>query len=158
LQWGFRRLSIIDLDQGDQPIYNEDGSLVVMFNGEIYNYQQLREILVAKGHQFSTNTDTEVLVHGFEEWQEDLLNKLRGMFAFAIWNKKEKSLFLARDFFGIKPMHYTQVGDHFIYGSEIKSILQFPGFEKKLNLNALDHYISFEYPVLRKLFLKTSSA
>jgi asparagine synthase (glutamine-hydrolysing) len=151
---GFRRLSIIDLDQGDQPIYNEDGSLVVMFNGEIYNYQQLREILVAKGHQFSTNTDTEVLVHGFEEWQEDLLNKLRGMFAFAIWNKKEKSLFLARDFFGIKPMHYTQVGDHFIYGSEIKSILQFPGFEKKLNLNALDHYISFEYPVPPETFFE----
>jgi asparagine synthase (glutamine-hydrolysing) len=151
---GFRRLSIIDLDQGDQPIYNEDGSLVVMFNGEIYNYQQLREILVAKGHQFSTNTDTEVLVHGFEEWQEDLLNKLRGMFAFAIWNKKEKSLFLARDFFGIKPMHYTQVGNHFIYGSEIKSILQFPGFEKKLNLNALDHYISFEYPVPPETFFE----
>ncbi|MFU0832090.1 MAG: Asparagine synthase (Glutamine-hydrolyzing) [Oscillospiraceae bacterium] len=151
---GFRRLSIIDLNQGDQPIYNEDGSLVVMFNGEIYNYQQLREILVAKGHQFSTNTDTEVLVHGFEEWQEDLLNKLRGMFAFAIWNKKEKSLFLARDFFGIKPMHYTQVGDHFVYGSEIKSILQFPGFEKKLNLNALDHYISFEYPVPPETFFE----
>lgn len=154
---GFRRLSIIDLDQGDQPIYNEDGSLVVMFNGEIYNYQQLREILVAKGHRFSTNTDTEVLVHGFEEWHEDLLNKLRGMFAFAVWNKEDKSLFLARDFFGIKPMHYTQVGGHFVYGSEIKSILQFPGFEKKLNLNALDHYISFEYPVPPETFFENVS-
>ena len=154
---GFRRLSIIDLNQGDQPIYNEDGNLVVMFNGEIYNYQQLREILVAKGHQFATNTDTEVLVHGFEEWHEDLLNKLRGMFAFAIWNKTDKSLFLARDFFGIKPMHYAQVGDHFIYGSEIKSILQFPGFEKKLNLNALNHYISFEYPVPPETFFENIS-
>lgn len=154
---GFRRLSIIDLNQGDQPIYNEDGTLVVMFNGEIYNYQQLREILVAKGHRFATNTDTEVLVHGFEEWQEDLLHKLRGMFAFAVWNKTDKSLFLARDFFGIKPMHYTQVGGSFVYGSEIKSILEFPGFSKKLNLNALNNYISFEYPVPPETFFENVS-
>ncbi len=151
---GFRRLSIIDLNQGDQPIYNEDKTLVVTFNGEIYNYQQLREILVAKGHTFTTNTDTEVLVHGFEEWHEDLLNKLRGMFAFAIWNKTDKSLFLARDFFGIKPLHYAQVGNSFVYGSEIKSILEFPGFEKKLNLNALNNYISFEYPVPPETFFQ----
>ena len=151
---GFRRLSIIDLDGGSQPIYNEDGTLVVMFNGEIYNYQQLREILLAKGHKFTTNTDTEVLVHGFEEWHEDLLNKLRGMFAFAIWNKTDKSLFLARDFFGIKPMHYTQSGGHFIYGSEIKSLLEFPGLKKKLNLNALNNYISFEYPVPPETFFE----
>ncbi|MCI1965569.1 MAG: asparagine synthase (glutamine-hydrolyzing) [Oscillospiraceae bacterium] len=157
ISMGFRRLSIIDLKQGDQPITNEDGTLVVMFNGEIYNYQQLREILVAKGHRFKTNTDTEVLVHGFEEWREELLNKLRGMFAFAVWNKTDKSLFLARDFFGIKPMHYTQVGDSFVYGSEIKSILQFPGFEKKLNLNALNNYISFEYPVPPETFFENVS-
>lgn len=158
ISMGFRRLSIIDLDQGSQPIYNEDKSMVLMFNGEIYNYQQLREILIAKGHRFYTKTDSEVLLHGFEEWREDLLNKLRGMFAFAIWNKNEKSLFLARDFFGIKPMHYTQVGGSFVYGSEIKSILEFPGFEKKLNLNALNNYISFEYPVPPETFLKTSLA
>ena len=154
ISMGFRRLSIIDLKEGDQPIYNEDKSLVLMFNGEIYNYQQLREILVAKGHQFYTKTDSEVLVHGFEEWGEDLLNKLRGMFAFAIWNKADKSLFLARDFFGIKPMHYAQVGGSFVYGSEIKSILKFPGFEKKLNRKALDNYISFEYPVPPETFFE----
>ncbi|MVB12159.1 Asparagine synthetase [glutamine-hydrolyzing] 1 [Caprobacter fermentans] len=157
ISMGFRRLSIIDLDQGSQPIYNEDKSMVLMFNGEIYNYQQLREILIAKGHRFYTKTDSEVLLHGFEEWREDLLNKLRGMFAFAIWNKNEKSLFLARDFFGIKPMHYTQVGGSFVYGSEIKSILEFPGFEKKLNLNALNNYISFEYPVPPETFFENVS-
>lgn len=151
---GFRRLSIIDLSQGNQPIYNEDKNLVLMFNGEIYNYQQLREILVAKGHQFYTKTDSEVLVHGFEEWQEELLNKLRGMFAFAIWNKKDKSLFLARDFFGIKPMHYATVNGNFVYASEIKSILEYPGFEKKLNKNALNNYISFEYPVPPETFFE----
>ena len=154
ISMGFRRLSIIDLNAGDQPIYNEDRSLVLMFNGEIYNYQQLREILIAKGHTFTTQTDSEVLVHGFEEWHEELLNKLRGMFAFAIWNKNDKSLFIARDFFGIKPMHYTQVGDNFVYASEIKSILEFPGFEKKLNRNALNNYISFEYMVPPETFFE----
>ena len=117
---GLRRLSIIDLSEtGDQPIYNEDRTLVLMFNGEIYNYQQLREILLAKGHRFYTKTDSEVLVHGFEEWREELLNRLRGMFAFAVWNTKDKSLFLARDFFGIKPVHYTRAGESFVYASEL---------------------------------------
>ena len=151
---GFRRLSIIDLDTGSQPIYNEDENLVLMFNGEIYNYRELRDILVSDGHAFRTKTDSEVLVHGFEEWGADLLNKLRGMFAFAIWNKKEQSLFLARDFFGIKPIHYAFSGGHFIYASEIKSILDFPGFEKKLNKNALNNYISYEYPVPPETFFE----
>lgn len=143
---GFRRLSIIDVgNTGDQPIYNEDRTLALTFNGEIYNYQDLRKELIEKGHQFYTNTDSEVLVHGFEEWKEGLLNRLRGMFGFAIWNTVDKSLFVARDYFGIKPIHYTQVGDSFVYGSEIKSILEFPGFEKKFNRRALDNYISFEY-------------
>lgn len=143
---GFRRLSIIDVgNTGDQPIYNEDRTLALTFNGEIYNYQDLRKELIEKGHQFYTNTDSEVLVHGFEEWKEGLLNRLRGMFGFAIWNTVDKSLFMARDYFGIKPIHYTQVGDSFVYGSEIKSILEFPGFEKKFNRRALDNYISFEY-------------
>ena len=110
ISMGFRRLSIIDLDNGSQPIYNEDKTLVLMFNGEIYNYKQLRKELQEKGHVFATDTDSEVLVHGFEEWREDLLNRLRGMFGFAIWNRTDESLFIARDFFGIKPMHYTQVG------------------------------------------------
>ena len=137
---GFRRLSIIDISStGDQPIENEDGSLVLTFNGEIYNYQELRKELMEKGHIFRTQTDSEVLIHGFEEWQEGLLNRLRGMFGFAIWNKKDHSLFMARDFFGIKPLHYTMVGGHFVYGSEIKSILQFPGFEKKFNMDTLNN-------------------
>ena len=152
---GFRRLSIIDIaSTGDQPIYNEDRTLVLMFNGEIYNYQDLRKILIEKGHKFYTQTDSEVLVHGFEEWHEELLNKLRGMFAFAIWNTVDKSLFIARDFFGIKPMHYTQVGNSFVYASEIKSILDFPGFEKKFNKNALNNYISFEYAVPPETFFE----
>lgn len=152
---GFRRLSIIDItESGDQPIFNEDGNLVLTFNGEIYNYQELRQELMEKGHVFTTQTDSEVLVHGFEEWQENLLNRLRGMFGFAIWNRREKSLFMARDYFGIKPLHYTQVGGHFVYGSEIKSILEFPEFEKKLNLRELDRYISFEYPVPPETFFE----
>ncbi len=155
ISMGFRRLSIIDIaSTGDQPIYNEDKTLVLMFNGEIYNYQELRKTLIEKGHRFYTQTDSEVLVHGFEEWHEELLNKLRGMFAFAIWNTKDQSLFIARDYFGIKPMHYTQVGNSFVYGSEIKSILEFPGFEKKLNRNALNNYISFEYAVPPETFFE----
>ena len=154
IEMGFRRLSIIDLNKGDQPIYNEDRTLVLTFNGEIYNYKELRKELISKGHKFYTETDSEVLVHGFEEWREGLLNRLRGMFAFAVWNTKEKSLFLARDYFGIKPVHYTQVGKSFVYASEIKSILEFPGFEKKLNKNALDSYISFEYPVPPETFFE----
>ena len=152
---GFRRLSIIDISEtGDQPIYNEDKSLVLTFNGEIYNYREMREILLQKGHVFTTQTDSEVLIHGFEEWGEDLLNKLRGMFGFAIWNKKDKSLFIARDYFGIKPVHYAVVNGNLVYGSEIKSILEYPGFERKFNRNALDRYISFEYSVPPETFFE----
>ena len=95
-----------------------------------------------------------MLLHGFEEWHEGLLNRLRGMFGFAIYNKKDKSLFMARDFFGIKPLHYTMVGDHFVYGSEIKSILQFPGFEKKFNMDTLNNYLSFQYAVPPQTFFE----
>ena len=155
ISMGFRRLSIIDISQtGDQPIYNEDKSLVLTFNGEIYNYQDLRKELLEKGHVFTTKTDSEVLLHGFEEWHEGLLNRLRGMFGFAIYNKKDKSLFMASDFFGIKPLHYTMVGDHFVYGSEIKSILQFPGFEKKFNMDTLNNYLSFQYAVPPQTFFE----
>jgi len=155
ISMGFRRLSIIDVaSSGDQPIYNENKTLVLMFNGEIYNYRELRNILLEKGHRFYTQTDSEVLVHGFEEWHEDLLTKLRGMFAFAIYDTVGKSLFIARDYFGIKPMHYTQVGNHFVYASEIKSILDFPGFQKKFNKNALNNYISFEYSVPPETFFE----
>ena len=151
---GFRRLSIIDLSEGHQPIYNEDKTMVLTFNGEIYNYRELREELIAKGHVFTTHSDSEVLIHGFEEWQEDLLNRLRGMFGFAIWNRVKKELFIARDFFGIKPMHYAMVGDNFVYGSELKSILEFPGFEKKFNYRTLDNYLSFQYAVPPETFFE----
>lgn len=155
ISMGFRRLSIIDVSStGDQPIYNEDKTLVLTFNGEIYNYRELRTELIEKGHQFRTQTDSEVLVHGFEEWHEELLNRLRGMFTFAIWNTQDKSLFIARDFFGIKPLHYTMVDGHFVYGSEIKSILEFPGFQKRLDYDTLNNYLSFQYAVPPKTFFE----
>lgn len=145
ISMGFRRLSIIDLDTGDQPITNENGNLVLTFNGEIYNYKELRKELEAQGHTFATNSDSEVLVHGFEEWGEDMLPMLRGMFAFAIYNKDNKSIFLARDYFGIKPLHYTMIDDDLCYASEIKSILEHPNFVKVFNDKALDSYLSFQY-------------
>ena len=152
ISMGFRRLSIIDLDDGNQPIYNEDKTLVLTFNGEIYNYKELREELMTAGHKFYTDTDSEVLIHGFEEWREKLLDKIRGMFAFAIFNTVDSSLFMARDFFGIKPLHYAIVGNQLVYGSEIKSILQFPKFEKNFNKKALDKYLSFQYSVPPETF------
>ena len=117
---GHRRLSIIDISSsGDQPIFNEDNSLVIIFNGEIYNYKDIREKLVEAGHCFRTNTDTEVLIHGYEEYGEKLLNMLRGMFSFVIWDKNKKELFGARDFFGIKPMYYANMNGTLMFGSEI---------------------------------------
>ena len=121
---GFRRLSFLDLEGGHQPIYNETKDMVITFNGEIYNHQEIREELEAKGHVMGSHADTEVLIHGYEEWGEDILQKLRGMFAFVIWDKKNETLFGARDFFGIKPFYYSIVNGNFIYGSEIKSILE----------------------------------
>lgn len=152
---GFRRLSIIDLGAGDQPLYNEDKTLVLTFNGEIYNYKALREELLEKGHIFVTESDSEVLLHGFEEWGEELLPRLRGMFGFAIWNTEKKELFLARDPFGIKPMHYTYLADgRLVYGSEIKSILVHPDVKKEFNPAALDGYLSFQYSVPDETFFK----
>ncbi len=155
LAMAFRRLSIIDLDGGSQPIENEDGSKVLMFNGEIYNYRDLREQLLTAGHIFKTQTDSEVLLHGYEEWGADLLCRLRGMFAFAVWDKREKELFLARDFFGIKPMHYTVLPDgRLIFASEIKCILEHPDFVKEFNPSALDNYLSYQYSLPRETFFK----
>ncbi len=154
ISMGFRRLSIIDLEAGHQPIYNEDKTLVLTFNGEIYNYKQLRRELIEAGHKFSTEADSEVLVHGFEQWGEDLLPRLRGMFGFAIYNTKDRSLFVARDFFGIKPMHYAVVGNNLIYGSEIKSILEHPKYEKRFNTHALDTYLSYQYAVPPETFFE----
>lgn len=151
---GFRRLSIIDLDSGKQPIYNETNTLVITFNGEIYNYKILREELISAGHKFYTQTDSEVIIHGYEEWGEEVVKKLRGMFAFAIWNRKTDSLFIARDPFGIKPLHWTKCGENFLYASEIKSLLVFPGFEKKFNHKMLDQYLSFQYAVPPETFFE----
>lgn len=142
---GFRRLSIIDLDGGSQPIYNEDKSKVLVFNGEIYNYKILREELIAKGHKFYTHTDSEVLIHGYEEYGKDLLPRLRGMFAFVIWDTKTKKLFGARDIFGIKPFFYYLKNKTFMFGSEIKTFLSNPNFEKELNTERIPEYLCFEY-------------
>ncbi|HRR75337.1 MAG TPA: asparagine synthase (glutamine-hydrolyzing) [Ruminococcus sp.] len=152
---GHRRLSIIDISsQGNQPIFNEDRSLVIVFNGEIYNYKEIREKLAAAGHTFSTNTDTEVLIHGYEEYGEKLLNMLRGMFSFVIWNKNTKELFGARDFFGIKPMYYALMDGTFMFGSEIKSFLPHPAFKKELNTAALENYLTFQYSPAAETFFK----
>ncbi len=151
---GFRRLSIIDLSEGDQPIFNEDGNLVLTFNGEIYNYLELREELKSAGHIFKTNSDSEVLVHGFEQYGAKLVEKLRGMFAFVIYNKADGSIFGARDMFGIKPFYYTEMDGSFIFGSEIKAFLCHPCFKKQLNEDALCHYLSFQYSPTEETFFK----
>lgn len=152
---GFRRLSIIDLsDQGSQPIFNEDKSLVLTFNGEIYNYKDLREELVASGHKFYTHTDSEVLIHGYEQWGEDMLDKLRGMFAFIIFNKNTNEVFGARDFFGIKPLYYAKMGETLMWGSEIKSFLDHPHFKKELNTDVLETYLTFQYSPTTETFFK----
>ena len=140
---GHRRLAIIDLKTGDQPIYNEDKTIVVVFNGEIYNFQTLRQELEEKGHRFQTQTDTEVLVHGYEEWGGALTEKLRGMYAFAIWDTVKESLFLARDKWGIKPLYYYQTDHSLLFASEIKAFLDHPDFQKQLNEEILAAYLCF---------------
>ena len=151
---GFRRLSIIDLDFGSQPMYNETDDIVITFNGEIYNHQELREELKAKGHIFKNNSDTEVLIHAYEEYGKDMLNKLRGMFAFVIWDSKNEKLFGARDFFGIKPFYYAQIDGELVFASEIKSILEYPKYKKEVNKDALENYLTFQYSVLPETFFK----
>lgn len=151
---GFRRLSFLDLEGGTQPIYNETKDMVITFNGEIYNHEELREDLIAKGHILGSRADTEVLLHGYEEYGEDLLPKLRGMFAFVIWDAKNQTLFGARDFFGIKPFYYSLQKGQFIYGSEIKSILEYPGLKREVNPEALENYLTFQYSVLPETFFK----
>lgn len=151
---GFRRLSIIDLGTGSQPIFNEEKDKVIIFNGEIYNYQIIKEDLLAKGHKFTTKTDTEVILHGYEEYGEKILNKLRGMFSFVIYDIKTKELFGARDFFGIKPFYYYIDDDVFMFGSEIKSFLGNPNFKKEFNKEMLPLYLSFQYSALENSFFK----
>ena len=151
---GFRRLSIIDLKGGRQPISNEDDTMYITFNGEIYNFKEIKEELIKKGHIFKTNTDTEVILHGYEKYKEKILDKLRGMFAFVIWDKKNKSLFGARDHFGQKPFYYSKMQGTFMYASEIKSLLKHPDFLKKVNKEALKPYLTFQTSVLDETFFK----
>ena len=151
---GFRRLSIIDLDCGNQPMYNETGEVVIVFNGEIYNYQELTKELQEKGHVFANHSDTECLIHAYEEYHEKMLKKLRGMFGFAIWDSKEKTLFAARDFFGIKPFYYAEVNGNLVFASEIKAILEYPEYKRELNEKALSHYLSFQYSAMDETFFK----
>lgn len=151
---GFRRLSIIDLDNGSQPMFNEDRKIVITFNGEIYNHRELREELISKGHVFANNSDTEVLIHSYEEYGKEMLNHLRGMFAFVIWDSTSETIFAARDFFGIKPFYYTVADGHLIYASEIKSILAHPSYKKEVNPVALENYLTFQYSVLEETFFK----
>jgi len=142
---GFRRLSIIDLNTGHQPLSNEDESVWIIFNGEIYNYLEQREILKSKGYKFKTATDTEVILHLYEEYGANCLQYLRGMFAFAIWDNKMKQLFCSRDRFGIKPFYYYLDSEKFVFGSEIKAILKSGSIDKTLSYEALDSYFAFGY-------------
>lgn len=154
IAFGHRRLSIIDLSTGDQPIYNEDNSVVTVYNGEIYNYVELRSELESLGHEFKTKSDTEVLVHGYEEWHTDLPKHLRGMFAFAIHDKKRNEIFLARDNFGIKPLYYAKMNDSFMFASEIKSFLDDPDFKKEFNEEILETYLEFSFVPTNETFFK----
>ncbi len=142
---GIDRLSIIDLATGDQPIHNEDGSIWTVFNGEIYNYQELRKELEKLGHRFYTSSDTETLVHAYETWGLDCVKHFRGMFAFAIWDTRRKRLFLARDRFGKKPLYYALADGVLLFASELKSILRYEGLRKELDYDAIDHFLTYMY-------------
>ena len=153
---GFRRLSILDLSEaGAQPMSSDDGKVTIVFNGEIYNFQELRAELEAAGYAFHCNADTEVLVHGYEEWGEDLVNRLRGMYAFVIHDQNKNKLFGARDIFGIKPFYYYQASDgSLLFGSEIKSFLDHPKFEKAVNHDALRPYLTLQFPATEETFFR----
>src|SRR6185503_12935946 len=137
--------SIIDLATGHQPIHNEDRTVWIVFNGEIYNYPELRQELEAAGHRFYTSTDTETIVHAYEQWGKAAIGRLRGMFGLAIWNTRTRELLVARDRIGIKPMYHATVGGRLYFGSELKSLLQAPDLPRDLDPDALDHYLSFLY-------------
>lgn len=149
---GHRRLSIIDVANGEEPIYNEDENIILVFNGEIYNYLELKDEL--SKHAFKSNCDAEVIVHGYEEWGLDLLSKLRGMFAFALWDKKNRKLFCARDPFGIKPFYYYHLEDTFMFASEIKAFIPHPAFHKEFNKDLLAPYLTFCFTPTCETFFK----
>ncbi|HYA93538.1 MAG TPA: hypothetical protein VEK32_18770, partial [Thermodesulfobacteriota bacterium] len=142
---GIRRLSIIDVTTGHQPIHNEDRSIWTVFNGEIYNFQELRKELEERGHSFYTDhSDTEVIVHLYEEYGKDFVHKINGMFAVALWDEKQEKFILIRDRMGVKPIFYTMIGDQIIFGSEIKAILANPSYQREINYEALYHYFTFK--------------
>src|SRR5262249_25088031 len=150
---GHRRLSIIDLEGGRQPIFNQDRTKAIVFNGEIYNFKPLREALSKKGHHFETQSDTEVILHAYEEYGEHCVHHLRGMFAFAIWDGRQRQLFLARDRVGIKPLYYYWDGQKFLFASEIKAILQDPSVARTIDPLALDDYLTYLYiPAPKTIF------
>src|SRR6266567_2408021 len=142
---GFRRLSIIDLPGGRQPMRNEEENVWIVFNGEIYNHLELRSTLEQRGHRYATKSDTETILHLYEEYGEDCVHRLQGMFAFAIWDARSQSLFCARDRLGIKPFYYTIVGDRFVFASEIKALFELPDFQPRLNRRALPEFFAFGY-------------
>ena len=142
---GATRLKIIDLSTGDQPISSENGDAVIVFNGEIYNHEELRAELEARGHRFRTRTDTETILRGFLEWDTDCFSRLRGMFAIALWTASQKRLVLARDRMGIKPLYIARRGEDLLFGSELKTIFIHPEVERRLNPAALDCYLSLNY-------------
>jgi asparagine synthase (glutamine-hydrolysing) len=151
---GHRRLSIIDLSSGQQPLFNEDGNVSVVFNGEIYNFQALRDELAAAGHAFRTRSDTEVIVHGWEEWGESCVERFRGMFALAVWDRRRGALFLARDRLGKKPLHYTTLDDGLLlFGSELKALRCHPAFPRDIDDLAVEDYFAYGYvPDPRTIF------
>src|SRR6266576_5430333 len=142
---GMRRLSIIDIEGGHQPMANEDSTVWVVQNGEIYNHRELRNQLLDAGHRFATQSDTEVLVHGYEEWGEQVVERLNGMFAFALFDRRNSSLFLARDRMGIKPLHYAVDGDRLVFASQLKALLRDPALRKGIDPVALDEYLAYEF-------------
>lgn len=151
---GFRRLAIIDPEGGKQPFYNESGNIVSFCNGEIYNFRELREELLGKGHLLNSQSDAEVLVHAYEEWGESLTDHLRGMYAFVIWDSDKEKMLAVRDPFGIKPFYYAFIDGCMVFASEIKTILAYPGYQRSLNMEALEMYLSFQYSVLPETFFK----
>ncbi len=151
---GFRRLSIVDLATGNQPLFNEDGSVVVVFNGEIYNFREIKDDLAKKGHRFVSATDGEIIAHAYEEFGIECVQKFRGMFAFALWDQNQKKLFLVRDRLGIKPLHYAWVENKLLFSSEVKSLLQYPNINLELNPQAVDLFLSFRYVPDREFLFK----
>src|SRR5579872_5062492 len=150
---GMRRLSIIDLAGGHQPMFNEDGAIAVVFNGEIYNYPELKQELAGAGHVFRTHSDTEVLVHGYEEWGDDLPRRLNGMFAFSIWDSRRKRMFLARDHVGIKPLYIYEDREKIAWASEVKALLTVPGITAAVDPAALVDFLTLGYvPATRTMF------